>query len=308
MSEVLQRGLLRDVTEEEIRTYREEGAVHLPAILTPEWVEKIGEGIDEAIYSQWDAPEIAAYNASEAADLVTASGGKVLTDPRAEAIRERGRFLSMIGAWTINDKIRDAALNSPLGYIAGRLFGASKVNFYDDQTLIKEPGTREYTAFHTDEPYYHLHGDQVCGMWVSPDMVTEDSGAMRYVRGSHRWGTYFRPNAFVSQQTLGELMGSDLDDEAQVHLPDIEGNEGDYDIITYPSRPGDVIVHHSNLIHGSRPNYLMDRTRRAVSFRYAGDDVTYHFHKSAPPQPHQKHALKDGDILDCDQFPIVWRR
>jgi ectoine hydroxylase-related dioxygenase (phytanoyl-CoA dioxygenase family) len=103
-------------------------------------------------------------------------------------------------------------------------------------------------------------------------------------------------------------MGPDLDDEAQVHLPDIEGNEGDYDIVTYPSRPGDVIVHHSNLIHGSRPNYLTDRTRRAVSFRYAGDDVTYHFHKSAPPQPHQKHALKDGDILDCDQFPVVWRR
>lgn len=172
MSEVLQRGLLRDVTEEEIRTYREEGAVHLPAILAPEWVEKIGKGIDEAIYSQWDAPGIAAYNASDSADMIVANGGKVLTDPRAEAIRERGRFLSMIGAWTINDKIRDAALNTPLGYIAGRLFGASKVNFYDAQTLIKEPGTREYTAFHTDEPYYHLHGDQVCGMWVSPDVKT----------------------------------------------------------------------------------------------------------------------------------------
>ncbi|MEQ8827756.1 MAG: phytanoyl-CoA dioxygenase family protein, partial [Parvibaculum sp.] len=178
----------------------------------------------------------------------------------------------------------------------------------DDQTLTKEPGTREYTAFHTDEPYYHLHGDQVCGMWVSPDIVTEESGAMRYVRGSHRWGTYFRPNSFVNQQTLGELLDPSLDDDAQVHLPDIEGNEGDYDIVTYPSNPGDVLVHHSNLIHGSKPNYLGDRARRAVSFRYAGDDVTYHFHKSAPPQPHHRHALKDGDVLDCDQFPVVWRR
>ena len=307
MTRVLHEGLLRDVTEEEIRTYREEGAVKLPAILSPYWVKKIGEGIDEALYGQWQDERVVKYDTSEFADMLLANGGTVLSDARAAAIEKRGKFLTMIGAWTVNAKIRDAALNSPLGYIAGRLFGARKVNFYDDQTLTKEPGTREYTAFHTDEPYYHLHGDQVCGMWVSPDVVTEESGAMRYVRGSHRWGTYFRPNSFVNQQTLAELLDPGLEDEAQVHLPDIEGNEGDYDIVTYPSNPGDVLVHHSNLIHGSKPNYLGDRARRAVSFRYAGDDVTYHFHKSAPPQPHHRHALKDGDVLDCDQFPVVWR-
>jgi ectoine hydroxylase-related dioxygenase (phytanoyl-CoA dioxygenase family) len=74
--------------------------------------------------------------------------------------------------------------------------------------------------------------------------------------------------------------------EGHVQLPDIEGNEDKYDIVTYPSNPGDVIVHHSNLIHGSGPNYRDDRTRRAVSFRYAGDRVRYLHHRSAPPQPH----------------------
>ena len=65
-------------------------------------------------------------------------------------------------------------------------------------------------------------------------------------------------------------------------------------------------VHHSNLIHGSGPNYRDDRTRRAVSFRYAGDRVRYLHHRSAPPQPHHLHSLRDGDPLDSDQFPVVW--
>ena len=249
------------------------------------------------------------YNATETADQLRGAGIAVLSDARADAMPDsgRGRFVSMVGANTINADLKDIALNSPLAYVAGRLFRARKVNFYDDQTLMKEPSTREYTAFHTDEPYYHLAGEQVCGMWISPDVVTEESGAMRYVRGSHKWGTFFKANVFVSQTSIGTLMPEAEDEEGQVQLPDIEGNPGDYDILTHPSNPGDVIVHHSNLIHGSGPNFRSDVTRRAVSFRYAGDDVTYRHHKSAPPQPHHKYDLKDGDPIDCEQFPVVWR-
>jgi len=303
----LPRGLLREVTDEEIRTYQEEGVVALRQILAPEWIEVLAKGIDEAIYSQWDTPDMAAYDATQQAKDVVAAGGQVLTDPRAEAIDNPGRFLTMIGAWTINDKIREVALHSPLGYIAGRLMQAHKVNYYDDQTLIKEPGTKEYTAFHTDEPYYSLSGEQVCGMWVSPDYVDENSSAMRYVRGSHKWGSFFLPNVFVSQASMDDILGTKSFDDDHVRLPDIEGHPEEYDIVTYPSEPGDVIVHHSNLIHGSGPNYNPNATRRAVSFRYTGDDVRYRFNRGAPPQPHQKHSLKDGDVMDCDQFPVVWR-
>jgi ectoine hydroxylase-related dioxygenase (phytanoyl-CoA dioxygenase family) len=124
---------------------------------------------------------------------------------------------------------------------------------------------------------------------------------MKYVRGSHRWGTFFRPNAFVSQDHT-------YNGEELIPLPDIEGHPDDFDIVTIMSNPGDVIVHHSNVIHGSDPNYDISRPRRAGSFRYAGDDVRYKFHVSAPPQPHHHHSLSDGDVIDSDQFPVVWRR
>ena len=306
---MLTNGLLRDVTEEEVATYERDGVVRLRGILAPDLIARLGQGINDALYGQWEAEGIQTYDASATADQLDAAGVAVLSDARAKAIpqEKRGRFVSMIGANTINADIRALAVDSPLPYIAARLFRTDKVNFYDDQTLMKEPGTREYTAFHTDEPYYHLSGDQVCGMWVSPDVVTVDSGAMRYVRGSHRWGTFFKANVFVSQTSIGDLMPEASDEENQVQLPDIEGNPDQYDILTHPSEPGDVIVHHSNLIHGSGPNYRGDVTRRAVSFRYAGDDVRYRFHRSAPPQPHHTYELKDGDRIDSEQFPVVWR-
>ena len=302
-------GLLRDVREDEVATYERDGVVRLRGILAPDLIARLGQGINDALYGQWEADGIQTYDASATADQLDAAGVAVLSDARAKAIPQdkRGRFVSMIGANTINADIRTLAVDSPLPYIAARLFRTDKVNFYDDQTLMKEPGTREYTAFHTDEPYYHLSGDQVCGMWVSPDVVTEDSGAMRYVRGSHRWGTFFKANVFVSQTSIGDLMPEASDEEDQVQLPDIEGNADQYDILIHPSEPGDVIVHHSNLIHGSGPNYRGDVKRRAVSFRYAGDDVRYRFHRSAPPQPHHHYELKDGDRIDSEQFPVVWR-
>lgn len=290
----------RPVTEAEIEQYERDGVVALRDIVDTGWLDLLRDGLREVFYEQWGQHDVQ-YDSTAKAREAEAAGAAVLSDERAVAIAEPGRFLTAISSWTYNDKIRRVALESPLASIAAALFRADKVNYYDDQVLLKEAGTKEYTAFHTDEPYYHLSGLQVCGMWVSPDVVGADNSPMRYVRGSHTWGTYFLPNSFISQDPMWE-------GEGMVQLPDIEGNESDYDIVTITSEPGDVIVHHSNLIHGSKPNYDTTKARMAASFRYAGDDVRYKFHPSAPPQPHHHHDLVDGDDIDCDQFPVVWRR
>ena len=50
-----------------------------------------------------------------------------------------------------------------------------------------------------------------------------------------------------------------------------------------------------------------DPEKPAQAKRVTGDDVTYWYHRSAPPQPHHQHKLRDGDSIDSDQFPVVWR-
>ena len=298
-------GLTRDVTSDEIEAYREIGVVNLKGILADKWVDLLGMGLDQAFSASPESFPVF-YNTTASAEQMKRQGVELIQDEKSQSMSHTGSFLSIIGGWTVNKNIRKVALESPLGYLASRLFGSSKVNFYDDQLLHKEPGAKEYTAFHTDEPYYHLKGEQVCGMWISPDVVTEDASPMQYVRESHKWPGIFKPNGFVTRQSLSTL-GLAEDEDEQIELPDIEGNRNDYDIVTYLSEPGDVIVHQSRLIHGSGPNYTTDSPRRAASLRYTGDDVTYYFHRSAPPQPHHQHSLKDGDAIDCEQFPVVWR-
>ena len=122
---------------------------------------------------------------------------------------------------------------------------------------------------------------------------------MGYVRGSHLWDLH-SPNAFVSQMTSG--------DAGLPALTDIEGNESDYDIVYFDVEPGDVIVHNYRLVHGARGNTSNDRTRRAVSLRYAGDDATVLRRSSAPEEFPIDPDLRDGDALDGKTYPVVWRQ
>jgi hypothetical protein len=81
-----------------------------------------------------------------------------------------------------------------------------------------------------------------------------------------------------------------------------------YDIVSYELEPGDMLVHHHLTVHGSAGNATFRQTRRTASLRYCGDDIRFKFRPYAPAQAHFHHQLKDGDPLDCAQFPVVWPR
>ena len=49
--------------------------------------------------------------------------------------------------------------------------GARAINFFYDFMFVKEPGTREVTRWHQDEPYWAVKGEQVCSVWLPLDPV-----------------------------------------------------------------------------------------------------------------------------------------
>jgi ectoine hydroxylase-related dioxygenase (phytanoyl-CoA dioxygenase family) len=75
---------------------------------------------------------------------------------------------------------------------------------------------------------------------------------------------------------------------------------------SYELEPGDMLVHHHLTVHGSAGNATLRQTRRAASLRYCGDDIRFKFRPYALAPAH--HQLKDGDPLDCAQFPVMWPR
>lgn len=264
----------REITEAEIQTYREDGVVLLKGLFDPEWVDFLRVAAEKDMESP-----------GPLCQELTASG-------------KSGRFYFNTFMWTYSDAFRRFVFGSPAASIAGQVMQSSKVNVFFDQLLIKEPGTEEETPWHHDMPYWPVRGNDICTVWLALDSVTKESGAVEYVKGSHKWGKAFRPPAFAG------------DDKYKIDLPavpDIANNRSDFDFIQFELEPGDCTVHHGLLVHGAPGNSVSERRRRAVVSRWAGDDAVYY------PLPNIQKMMWDPDIpkagpLDSDLWPVVWQR
>jgi hypothetical protein len=166
------------------------------------------------------------YNIDAIVDYVKSSGKPLLLDNTDNA---KGSFLLDTGIAARLREFRQFSLNGAAPEIAGSLLGSEKINFFGDQVFVKEPGTRERTAFHQDATYFEIEGEKCCVLWIPVDPVTLESGAILYVRGSHRDGKLYQPNVFFAQTPLPGAEGEPL--------PDIEGHMSDYDIIHFDVEP-----------------------------------------------------------------------
>lgn len=279
------------LAEADVERFWGEGVVCLRGVLPDAWLARLGDAVEEVIAAN-DGTDLSSMAAS-----IDAGGGRVLRDA-TRAGAARGRFFAGTDHWRRHPTFRSFALESPLPALVAALLRSRRVSLYEDSLLVKEPGTAERTAFHQDLAYFHVSGEQVCTTWCPLDVVTAETGAVTYVRGSHRWTGEFQPNLFVSTMPIPGTRG-----EA---VPDIEADPGRYDLVSFETAPGDVVVHHARTIHGAPGNSSATRRRRAVSVRYCGDDVRFHRRPGAPLKPWQESA-QEGAELDPAECPVAYR-
>ena len=155
------------------------------------------------------------------------------------------------------------------------------------------PGTRTCPTTASD-------GTQTASLYVSLDEVPAEV-AVRFVRGSHRWGRLFYPRVFLD--------GADFntDDDAMEAVPDIDGHPEDYEILVWDLAPGDVIAFDFRTLHGTTAGRVHGR-RRALSTRWLGDDVTYCPRPGETSPPFPDIGLEEGERMREDWFPVVWRK
>lgn len=82
-----------------------------------------------------------------------------------------GFFIEDFCNWQQIDAYRRFIVDSPLALLAQRLMGSQTVRLYHDHLLVKEPGTRQRTPWHQDQPYYNIDGAQTVSMWIPVDPV-----------------------------------------------------------------------------------------------------------------------------------------
>ena len=200
--------------------------------------------------------------------------------------------------WQRFEGYRDAILGSDMAEAAALLMRSKTARIFHEHVLVKEPGTSMKTPWHQDQPYYLVEGRQSVSFWVPLDPVPREIG-VEYVAGSHRWGRDFRPDRFD---------GSALyQGDASEAVPDVEANRDKLQVLGWAMRPGDAVAFDFRCLHGAPANTTANR-RRAVSFRWVGDDACFARRKGRTSPPFPDLVFADGAPFEGPDFPIVWPR
>jgi ectoine hydroxylase-related dioxygenase (phytanoyl-CoA dioxygenase family) len=285
---------LRPITEDERRHFEEDGVVCLRGVIDADWVRRMQQAVDYVL----------SHPGRHAADL-TAEGTS-------------GRFAFDNYLWTFNDDFRAMAFESPVASIAAQIMGSQNINLIFDFILVKEPNTPTPTRWHQDLPANPVEGQHVCGVWFSLDYVTHESGAVEWIKGSHKWPDRFEAIVNGDPKKHPYLRGFDVTAPAGASMdptepmPDIDLNRAKYDIVSFDTEPGDMIFSSLLMTHGA-PGNLTDRRRRAFGYRFAGDDSSYAVRTSSRAiKPIRDPNLNHGDSFPDDPnhpvFPRVWPR
>ena len=262
------------IDHETVQAFQRDGAVVVRGLFSADEVATVERGIER--------------NLAEPSPLfIVASNAD---DP--------GSFVEDFCNWQRIEEFRTVALTSKAADVAAALMGSQTVRLYHDHVLVKEPGTRQPTPWHQDQPYYNIDGFQNCSMWMPVDPVAEES-TLEFLAGSHKEG-WRLPRTFMDAQAKWFPEGS------LQELPDIEANRTGYTIKRWALQPGDVVFFHMVTLHHAYGVSGSNR-RRAFSLRFIGDDIVHAPRpwRTSPPFEGLTDELPAGSPMDHPAFPIL---
>jgi ectoine hydroxylase-related dioxygenase (phytanoyl-CoA dioxygenase family) len=257
------------LTAEQIYNYQNDGVILIKNAFVP-WIEKLKIGFD-----------------------------KVLKNPGIHARenvenQNNGRFFEDYCNWERIDEFKDFILNSPAAEIASQSTGSKNIQIFHEHIFLKDPNTIKETPWHQDLPYYCIDGNDTVSFWIPLDNVSKEN-SLRVLKGSHKLPKLVKPTKWSNNKSWYEH------NELFMDMPSIEEN----DIFCTEMKIGDAIMFNFKVLHSTLGN-TEDKTRKAFSARFIGDDVRYIDRKGETSPPFKGINLKNGDKMREDWFPKVW--
>lgn len=263
---------VRPVTDEEIETYRELGAVKCEGFLSEELTALVLKHVKLA------------------AGYVEDHG---LTDAYTD-LDQRGQHRTAWYSTHLHQKddfLRQLATSRAIGEQHARLMDLKSVRLWSDSTNTKEPGG-ERTPWHQDMQAFPWEAPDGGGMWVALVEMIPDMAPLQHLLGSHKeeWiepteqdpTKIFTPGAGISAA------------EALEKYPVSP---------SYHLNPGDTLFHHALTFHGTEHGNLTDRIRWTWISQRFRSDVKYVDKRNTRSDG---LGLVVGKPLDHEYFPIVY--
>jgi ectoine hydroxylase-related dioxygenase (phytanoyl-CoA dioxygenase family) len=201
------------------------------------------------------------------------------------------------------DRCNALVKSLPFGEMFSALWGSKNVWYYAEELFAKEGGKAGRSPWHQDTSYLPWAGTHWGNAWISFEPIPKKN-SLEVIRRSHN-GILFDGTTFQNaEDPTDPLHGFDM----LPRLPNIEAirqqNPAAFDIVSWATRPGDVVVVNPGALHGGAPVDAECPNRHTLVLRFFGDDATF---RSLPTKSrsgfttagvlHLEHIahLKDGD-------------
>ncbi len=179
-------------------------------------------------------------------------------------------FFQANGDSSAEPAFRAMLQQTPIADIVAALFREGPVWYMEEQLFYKEAaagsdGTRR-TPWHQDISYEPMSGEKTAVVWIGLDEVSSEH-ALEVVRGSHR-GSIYNATRFDAADDTAPF----FDHPQLPRLPDIQKDRDSFDIVSWPSAPGDLLIFSYATLHGGGGTPPGGR-RRSLTLRFVGDDT-----------------------------------
>lgn len=132
------------------------------------------------------------------------------------------------------------------------LFVGPDIALFASHYISKPPFSGMPVLWHQDGAYWPLEPMRVVTLWLAVDESTPENGCVRVIPGSHKHDLYGLRQRDDVDNVLGSESAVTVDESKAVDL-----------VLS----PGDVEVHHPNILHASNAN-TSPRRRCGLTIRY----------------------------------------
>ena len=234
--------------------------------------------------AQFDRDGFAVYRQVIDADLVAEASGHVdwlqARHPELRPEQLHHHLMTHDPFWVrliADDRLLDVAAE----------YVGSDIALFASHYISKPPGDGQPVLWHQDGSYWPLEPMEVVTLWLAVDASVPANGCMRVIPGSQR----------MDLQELHATPG----DENVLDLAMEEDQVDASKAVDLVLDPGDVSVHHPNIVHGSNAN-PSDMRRCGLTIRYI--PTTTRIVTDDPPWP--SAFLLRGEAVEGVNDYLSW--
>lgn len=166
-------------------------------------------------------------------------------------------------------------------------FIGPNIALFASHYISKPPFSGKPVLWHQDAAYWNLEPMNAVTVWLAVDHSDAENGCLRVVPGSHKNEVEDLRDRHDIENVLGSEIAVEVDESLACDLV---------------LAPGDVDVHHPNIIHGSKANHS-PRRRCGLTIRYIPTSTLI----TGPEQPFASalHLRGEPGVNTYQPFPVV---